>query len=147
MPIADLEAQLDPKIGKKEFYGWLSADNLLDWGASGLALDAAHIYCQSEEIGVFQQAYSASRGLTMQLNADIYGAKQMVEEFCFTFAGMAQVGDILLPQSQFFGKDHSFMLSGPDQDGHMNMTTKLSEQMVGTFIKNLPSSMLGTSHL
>jgi len=142
LPVADLEVILDPKIDKEEHYFLLAADNLLDWGAWGLNLDAAYVYPQSEEIRVMNLAYLLSRNLNFENYLDIYGADTMINEFQFIFAGLTQVGDILLPQHSEFGKETSFMLSGPDQDGHMKMTTDLSGYAVESgIIKSLPSSL------
>ncbi len=145
MPLADLEAHLDPKIGEKKFYLPISADNILDWGASGIVLDAAHVYYQSEENMMFQMAYFASRGLTFKLCTDIYGPDEMEKNFCFIFAGMAQVGDIVLPQA--YGKKYSLMLAGPDQDGHMSMTTRLSEKLVENVQIQTAPGTLYVSHM
>src|SRR3989338_5860176 len=43
---------------------------------------------------------------------------------------MTQVADILLPQHYDYGNSHSFMLSGQDQDGHMQMTIALTQRSV-----------------
>jgi len=144
MPIADLEAELDDKIKDKEHYKLLAADNILDWGACGLDLDAAHVYLQSEEMHVMQLAYTVSRGLEFDTALDIYGRDSLVDDFKFTFAGMAQVGDILLPQHQAFDRNYSFMLSGPDQDGHMTMTMTLAGKAIenkNPHVKKTPASL------
>jgi tryptophanyl-tRNA synthetase len=144
MPIADLEASLDPKIKNKKQYEYLAADNLLDWGACGLDLDAAHVYLQSEEIRVMNLGYMAARGLTFDIDIDIYGRETMVDEFPFLFASITQVGDIILPQHPDFGKKHSFMLSGADQDGNMSMTMALAKAAIergSEYVKNIPSSL------
>ena len=129
MPVADIECAMDPKLSSDQYQYW-AADNLLDWGASGVNLDAAHVYLQSEEFRVSTLAYMVARSLNFRLAVDIYGAKKLIDDFPFLFAGVTQVGDILLPQHQDFGNDHSFMLSGQDQDGHMKMTIALVESML-----------------
>lgn len=129
MPVADIECAMDPKLSDDQYQYW-AADNLLDWGASGVNLDAAHVYLQSEEFRVSTLAYVVARSLNFRLAVDIYGAKKLIDDFPFLFAGVTQVGDILLPQHQDFGNDHSFMLSGQDQDGHMKMTIALVESML-----------------
>lgn len=126
VPVADIEAEMDSKLTEEEYRFW-AADNLLDWGANGVDLDAAHVYLQSEEHRVNALSYVAARSLLFNTAVDIYGAEKMVETFPFLFAGMTQVGDILLPQHTDFGNDHSFMVSGQDQDGHMKMTIKLTQ--------------------
>lgn len=151
VPIADNEAGLDSKIQNAAQYKYFAADNLLDWGASGLNLDAAHVYLQSEEIRVMNISYAVARNLDMQLTIDIYGRETFVDQMNFLFASLTQVGDILLPQHPDFGKAHSFMLSGADQDGNMAMTTALSRRMsehlitAGShsmnYIKTIPSSL------
>ena len=104
VPIADNEASLDPKIKMESQYKYFTADNLLDWGASGLNLDAAHIYLQSEEIRVMTISYAVARKLDMSLAIDVYGKETFADEMNFLFAGITQVGDILLPQHPDFGK-------------------------------------------
>jgi len=142
IPIADLEASLDPKIKNKEQYQYLTADNLIDWGACGLNLDASHVYLQSEEIRVMNLAYALARGLTFDKYIDIYGRETVTDEFCFLFATITQVGDINLPQHKDFNKKHSFMVSGVDQDGHMNLTLILSKEIVNKGLTNtIPSSL------
>jgi len=141
VPIADLEASLDPKISKKEQYEYFTADNLVDWGACNLDLEAAHVYPQSEEIRVLNLAYKLARNLDADMYMDIYGADTMIDQFGFIFAGLTQVGDILLPQDEDFGKEHSIMVSGPDQDGHMKMTVKLSRRARDRgYINSIPSA-------
>jgi len=76
---------------------------------------------------------------------DTYGIKKLIEDFPFLFAGITQVGDILLPQYPDFGNYHSFMLSGQDQDGHMKMTTLLVKKSLENKItipglQTIPSS-------
>ena len=73
VPIADNEASLDPKIKSESQYKYFAADNLLDWGASGLNLDAAHVYFQSEETRVMNIAYAAARRLDLATIVDVYG--------------------------------------------------------------------------
>lgn len=144
VPIADLEADLDPKIKNRSQHQYLAADNLLDWGACGLNLDAAHVYLQSEEMRVMTLGYMVARGLTFDIDLDIYGRETLVDEFCFLFASLTQVGDIILPQHPDFGKKHSFMLSGADQDGNMSMTMALAESAIerkSEYVKNIPSSL------
>jgi len=126
MPVADIEAEMDSNLSREQYQFW-AADNLLDWGANGVDLDAAHVYLQSEERRVNALSYMAARGLLFKTAVDLYGAEKMVEEFPFLFAGITQVGDILLPQHSDFGNDHSFMVSGQDQDGHMKMTMSLTD--------------------
>lgn len=142
LPIADLEVMLDKKVSNKTHGKMLAADNLLDWGALGLNLDKTHVYLQSEEIRVMNFAYMASRDVLFEDGIDIYGVETMANEFNFVFAGLAQVGDILLPQHKDFGKKYSIMVSGADQDGHMTMTTTLSKMLAseGT-INNPPASL------
>ncbi len=151
VPVADVEAAIAqlPKAMPEEQYMLWAADNLLDWGAHGVNLDAAHVYRQSEEFRVSSIAYRAARSLSFELAADTYGFQTLIETFPFLFAGMTQVGDILLAQHEDFGNRHSFMVSGPDQDGHMKMTEALSrdfleaEGMGGANLKgisNVPSA-------
>lgn len=125
IPVADIECAMDTKLSKDQYEFW-AADNLLDWGANGVNLDAAHVYLQSEEFRVNTLSYITARGLSFNLAADIYGAKKLIDNFPFLFAGITQVGDILLPQHEEFGNEHSFMVSGQDQDGHMKMTVALA---------------------
>ncbi|PIN81180.1 hypothetical protein COV13_02085 [Candidatus Woesearchaeota archaeon CG10_big_fil_rev_8_21_14_0_10_32_9] len=127
IPVADIECSMDPRMTKEQYEFW-AADNLLDWGANGVNLDAAHVYLQSEEHRVNQLAYLVARSLNFEFAADIYGMDKLVSDFPFLFAGITQVGDILLPQHTEFGNDHSFMVSGQDQDGHMKMTVALVEE-------------------
>ena len=150
VPIADNEARLDSKVKSEQQYKYFTADNLLDWGASGLNLDAAHVYLQSEEVRVMNISYAVARKLDMQLALDVYGRETFVDEMNFLFASLTQVGDILLPQHPDFGKTHSFMLSGADQDGNMSMTTTLSRRVLDSsngdpgsarYINTAPSSL------
>ena len=134
IPIADLECMLDTNMSKENYQFW-AADNLLDWGANGVNLDAAHVYLQSEEFRVSNLAYLVARGLDFSLPLDIYGVEKMSEEFPFFFAGMTQVGDIILPQHKDFGNHHSFMVSGQDQDGHMKMTVELVKRALESGIE------------
>ena len=136
MPVADLECMLDRKISKEQYMYW-AADNLLDWGANGVDLDATHAYLQSEEHRVSNLAYLLARGLSFDLAVDTYGIEKLCGnpnkegdkgEFPFLFAGITQVGDIILPQHYDFGNGHSFMVSGQDQDGHMKMTVELAKR-------------------
>ncbi len=126
VPVADIECAMDSKLTQEEYQFW-AADNLLDWGANGVDLDAAHVYLQSEEFRVNMLSYVVARSLRFDLAADIYGADKLIDDFPFLFAGITQVGDILLPQHNDFGNHHSFMVSGQDQDGHMKMTTALTK--------------------
>ncbi len=135
MPVADIECAMDPRLTTDQYEYW-AADNLLDWGANGVNLDAAHVYLQSEEFRVSSLAYVVARSLNFGLAVDIYGAKKLVADFPFLFAGLTQVGDILLPQHQDFGNEHSFMLSGQDQDGHMKMTIALVDGVVNSKIND-----------
>ncbi len=150
VPIADNEASLDPKIKNESQYKYFAADNLLDWGACGLNLDAAHVYLQSEEMRVMNIAYAAARRLDLATTVDVYGRETMADEMNFLFASLTQVGDILLPQHPDFGKRHSFMLSGADQDGNMSMTTTLANRAIQSYsndpsatryVKTAPSSL------
>ena len=136
MPVADLECMLDKKISKEQYLYW-AADNLLDWGANGIDLDATHVYLQSEEHRVSNLAFLLARGLSFDLAVDTYGIEKLCGnpaktedkgEFPFLFGGITQVGDILLPQHYDFGNAHSFMVSGQDQDGHMKMTVELTRR-------------------
>jgi len=136
MPVADLECMLDKKFSEEQYMYW-AADNLLDWGANGIDLDATHVYLQSEEHRVSNLAYLLARGLSFGLALDTYGIEKLCGnanivgdngEFPFLFAGITQVGDILLPQHKDFGNAHSFMVSGQDQDGHMKMTVELTKR-------------------
>jgi len=138
MPIADIECEMDKRVSREDYLFW-AADNLLDWGANGVNLDATHVYFQSEERKVSNLAYIAARGLTFDLAIDIYGFEKLCGnpekkddrgEFPFLFAGVTQVGDILLPQHPEFGNYHSFMVSGQDQDGHMKMTIELVKRAI-----------------
>jgi tryptophanyl-tRNA synthetase len=124
VPVADIECDMDTKLSKEDYMYW-AADNLLDWGANGIDLDAAHVYLQSEEFRVSTLAYLLGRSLSFESAADIYGFDKLVGDFPFMFAGVTQVGDIILPQHEDFGNYHSFMVSGQDQDGHMKMTVNL----------------------
>jgi tryptophanyl-tRNA synthetase len=140
MPIADVECEMDGKSNEDYFF-W-AADNLLDWGAGGVDLDASHVYLQSEERRVNDLAYLAARGLTFDFAIDTYSFKKLCGdsnakdsekvsgEFPFLFAGITQVGDILLPQHPDFANYHSIMLSGQDQDGHMKMTDGLARKLI-----------------
>ena len=126
VPVADIECAMDPRQTEEQYQFW-AADNLLDWGANGVDLDAAHVYLQSEEFRVNMLSYIVARSLKFDFAVDIYGAEKLVDDFPFLFAGITQVGDILLPQHRDFGNFHSFMVSGQDQDGHMKMTTALAQ--------------------
>lgn len=126
VPVADIECEMDKKLTREQYQYW-AADNLLDWGANGVNLDAAHVYLQSEEFRVNALSYIVARSLKFKFATDIYGAEKMIEDFPFLFAGITQVGDILLPQHRDFGNNHSFMVSGQDQDGHMKMTVTLTD--------------------
>jgi tryptophanyl-tRNA synthetase len=144
MPMADLEASLDSKITNPRHYMYFTADNILDWGAVGLDLDGAHVYLQSEEQRVMNLGYKAARGLTFQMNVDIYGRDTILDEYQFLFASLTQVGDILLPQHPDFGRKHSVMISGADQDGNMSLTTALSRELLKRDkpeIHSVPSSL------
>ncbi len=134
MPVADLECMLDTKMSKEDYMFW-AADNLIDWGANGVDLDAAHVYLQSEEHRVSNLAYLMARGLDFNLTIDTYSFEKMLKEFPFLFAGVTQVGDIVLPQHQDFGNYHSFMVSGQDQDGHMKMTVELVKRALKSGIE------------
>ena len=136
MPVADIECDMDTKISREQYRFW-AADNLLDWGANGVNLDATHVYLQSEEIRVNTLAYFVARSLKLELAIDIYGIEKMVKDFPFLFAGVTQVGDIILPQHNDFGNYHSFMVSGQDQDGHMKMTVALTEDSLKNGIAQL----------
>ncbi len=138
IPVADIECDMDKKL-PKEIYSFWAADNLVDWGANGVNLNAAHVYLQSEEFRVQNLAYRVARGLSFALAVDTYSIEKMLGdskkdgdegEFPFIFAGITQVGDIILPQHSDFGNYHSFMVSGPDQDGHMKMTVSLVEKAI-----------------
>ncbi|MBU2640114.1 MAG: hypothetical protein KKG75_05430 [Nanoarchaeota archaeon] len=137
VPVADVECRMDTGMSEDQYLYW-AADNLLDWGANGVNLDAAHVYLQSEERRVNDLAYAVARGLDFELAADTYGFEKLCGdpdkegdkgEFPFLFAGITQVGDILLAQHPDFGNYHSFMVSGQDQDGHMKMTNELVRRM------------------
>src|SRR3989338_2054737 len=134
VPVADIECDMDTRISREEYQYW-AADNLLDWGANGVNLDAAHAYLQSEETRVNTLAYFAARSLKFDFAADIYGMQKLVKDFPFLFAGVTQVGDILLPQHKDFGNYHSFMVSGQDQDGHMKMTVALTKATLDSGIE------------
>lgn len=129
VPVADIECSMDTKLTQEQYQFW-AADNLLDWGANGVNLDAAHVYLQSEEFRVNTLSYIIARGLSFSRAMDIYGAEKLNSNFPFLFAGITQVGDILLPQHEEFKNSHSFMVSGQDQDGHMKMTVALTEIML-----------------
>jgi tryptophanyl-tRNA synthetase len=150
MPVADLECMLDRKLSRDQYMYW-AADNLLDWGANGIDLDAAHVYLQSEEHRVSNLAYLLARGLSFGLSLDTYGIEKLCGdpkkegdqgEFPFLFAGMTQVGDIILPQHYDFGNKHSFMVSGQDQDGHMKMTSELTRRALESGISLPGVSMI-----
>lgn len=143
VPVADIECWMDSKIPREKYQFW-AGDNLLDWGANGVNLDAAHVYLQSEEFRGTTLAYIAARSLEFKLAVDIYGAEKLIQDFPFLFAGITQVGDILLPQHKDFGNEHSFMVSGQDQDGHMKMTKALTESTLASGadflgVKSVPS--------
>lgn len=145
VPVADIECSMDARQTQEQYQFW-AADNLLDWGANGVDLDAAHVYLQSEEHRVNLLSYVVARSLEFKLATDIYGIDKLVDDFPFLFAGITQVGDILLPQHNEFGNSHSFMVSGQDQDGHMKMTTALTEATLGNGIdllgvKSVPSGL------
>jgi len=129
MPIADVECEMDSRTLKKQYLYW-AADNLLDWGANGVNLDASHVYLQSEERRVNDLTYRVARELKFGLTVDTYGLEKMIKDFPFLFAGIAQVADILLPQHQDFRNYHSFMVSGQDQDGHMKMAVALTKKAI-----------------
>lgn len=139
MPIADVEADLDTDLDRETYLYW-AADNLLDWGASGVNLDSAHVYLQSEEQRVNNLSYGVSRSLTFDFAIDTYGFKKLIDDFPFLLAGLVQVGDIILPQHPDFGNYHSFMVSGQDQDGHMKMTV----QLVNKVLQNSNFKLLST---
>ncbi len=130
MPVADVEARL-AGIPEKEYSYW-AADNLLDWGAMGINLDATHAYLQSEEFRGFSLVPyiigTQKEGLSFDLPFDIYGREKTVEDFPFIVSGITQVSDIILPKHSVFGNYHSFMVSGQDQDGHMKMTSELTQR-------------------
>lgn len=126
IPVADIECSMDSRLSRTQYQFW-AADNLLDWGANGVNLDAAHVYLQSEEFRVNTLSYIVARSLNFKFAVDIYGAEKLISDFPFLFAGITQVGDILLPQHQEFNNYHSFMVSGQDQDGHMKMTVALTQ--------------------
>jgi tryptophanyl-tRNA synthetase len=135
VPVADVECQMAKE--KPEQYFLTAADNLVDWGANGVNLDASHVYLQSEESRVFSISYKIAPKLEFGDALDIYGAKKLLfgepekgkpAEFPFIFSGITQVADILLPQHKDFGNNHSFMVSGPDQDGHMKMAILLTKR-------------------
>lgn len=134
MPVADLECMLDSELTEKQYKFW-AADNLLDWGANRVDLDAAHIYLQSEEFRVGNLAYLFARGLSFDLALDTYGLDKLSKKFAFLFAGVAQVGDIALPQHSDFSNQHSFMVSGQDQDGHMKMAIELMKKAFESKLK------------
>ena len=138
IPIADVECEMDTRMSREEYLYW-AADNLLDWGANGVNLDAAHVYLQSEERRVNDLAYIVARGLTFDLAVDTYAFEKLCGnpdikgdkgEFPFLFAGVTQVGDIILPQHPDFKNYHSFMVSGQDQDGHMKITMELVKRAI-----------------
>jgi len=136
VPVADIECSMDTKLTKEQYEFW-AADNLLDWGANGVNLDAAHVYLQSEEFRVNALSYIIARGLSFSQAIDIYGAEKLNSNFPFLFAGITQVGDILLPQHEDFKNRHSFMVSGQDQDGHMRMTVALTDIMLRSNVDSL----------
>src|SRR3989344_5004176 len=70
IPVADIEAEMDTKLSEGEYRYW-AADNLVDWGAAGINLDAAHVYLQSEEFRVNGLAYVVARSLNFDLAVDI----------------------------------------------------------------------------
>jgi tryptophanyl-tRNA synthetase len=129
IPVADIECEMDTDMNREDYEYW-AADNLLDWGANGVNLDAAHVYLQSEEKRVNDIAYTVARSLSFSFAADTYGLEKLNGEFPFLFAGITQVGDIILPQHPDFDNYHSFMVSGQDQDGHMKMTVGLVEKSI-----------------
>ena len=126
MPVADVEARLAGI--SEDVYSYWGADNLLDWGAIGVNLDATHVYLQSEEFRGFSLFPYTVHECNFDLPFDIYGAEKITKNFPFIIAGIIQVSDIILPQHSDFGNYHSFMVSGQDQDGHMKMTTELTKR-------------------
>lgn len=76
MPVADSECMLDKKLSQEQYMYW-AADNLLDWGANGVNLDATHTYLQSEEHRVSNMAYLLARGLSFDLAIDTYGLEKL----------------------------------------------------------------------
>ena len=136
VPVADIECSMDTRLTQEQYEFW-AADNLLDWGANGVNLDAAHVYLQSEEFRVNTLSYIIARGLSLEQAIDTYGAEKLISNFPFLFAGITQVGDILLPQHQDFRNHHSFMVSGQDQDGHMKMSIALTDILLRSDIPTL----------
>jgi tryptophanyl-tRNA synthetase len=136
VPVADIECSMDTRLTQEQYEFW-AADNLLDWGANGVNLDAAHVYLQSEEFRVNTLSYIIARGLSLEQAIDTYGAEKLSSNFPFLFAGITQVGDILLPQHQDFRNRHSFMVSGQDQDGHMKMSVALTDILLRSNINTL----------
>lgn len=132
IPVADVEAateerlmESDPALSKRRRWEYWAADNLLDWGACGVNMDAAHIYLQSEEKRSLDMAAGLIRSIDFDFAIDTYTLEKIAENMPFLFAGATQAGDIILPQHPDFDNYHSFMVSGPDQDGHMRMTLEM----------------------
>ncbi|MFH0889837.1 MAG: hypothetical protein V1836_01695 [Candidatus Aenigmatarchaeota archaeon] len=132
IPVADVEAgtekklmESDPSLSRRKRYEYWAADNLLDWGANGINLDAAHVYLQSEEKRASEMAAGLIATINFDFAIDTYKFEKLAENFPFLFAGASQAADIILPQHPDFANYHSFMVSGPDQDGHMTMTLEM----------------------
>ena len=89
IPVADIECAMDPKLSKDQYEFW-AADNLLDWGANGVNLDAAHVYLQSEEFRVNTLSYIVARGLSFKLATDIYGAQKLIDDFRILHVGVVK---------------------------------------------------------
>lgn len=141
-PIADVEAELDTKLSRKEYMYW-AADNLLDWGACDVDLDAVHVYLQTEEKRSIDLIYSIAKGLTFDLAVDTYNMQKLVDNVPFLLAGLVQVTDILLPQHPEFGNELCLLVAGPDQDGHMKMTLELVERTKNVLLgfKMMPAAL------
>ncbi|MFH1400414.1 MAG: hypothetical protein ABIH41_02750 [Nanoarchaeota archaeon] len=144
VPVADVECDNDRKLSRDQYMLW-AADNLLDWGANGVDLDAAHVYLQSQEHRVDDVAKRLWSHMDFGLALDVYGPK-FFDQIPSLHSGVTQSADILLPQHSDFRNDTSFMMSGPDQDGHMNVTLELVRRAFGEGtplcgVKTQPSSI------
>lgn len=142
VPVADVEALNDGY--DQEHIDRTAADNLIDWGAAGLNLDQAHVYLQSEEERLEDGKEQMGDHLTLKDAMDAYGMDKISENPLFIPVGLNQVSDLVLPQHESFGKNHSFMVSGSDQAGHMQMTRNLIEAAVSeddTYIESVPGGL------
>ena len=151
VPIADSEASLDRKIKNKAQYEYFIADNLLDWGASGLDLDAADIYLQSEEMRVMNIGYAMACGLDLPVTVDVYGRDTLADEMNYLFASIAQVGDILLPQHPDSGEQallHALRRrSGREHEDDHGLASRAMSGKVSEYVSTAAFSLRHNLHL